>query len=101
MTTTAGQYVPLLNLVETELAIKEIKDLFEGLLAKALGLTRVSAPLFVRPDSGLQDDLNGVERPVDFDVKDISGVKAQVVQSLAKVSATAFLPLFLFLFLFS
>lgn len=85
MTDTKRKYEPLLTLVETEIAIKEIKDLFETLLAKALGLIRVSAPMFVKPESGLQDDLNGIERPVDFDVRDIQdSSKAQVVQSLAK-----------------
>ena len=59
----AGYHSPL-TIRETEVAIKEVKDHFERALAKNLHLTRVSAPLFVRPESGLNDNLNGVERPV-------------------------------------
>lgn len=70
-------------LLETEIKIKFIKDNFERLLARNLDLTRVSAPLFVPRDSGLNDNLNGVERPVDFDIKQ-TGVIAEVVHSLAK-----------------
>jgi len=77
-------YVPSLNLRETEIAIKFIKDLFETALSKALNLTRVSAPLFVRPESGLNDNLNGIERPVGFDMRHIDGNSAEIVQSLAK-----------------
>ncbi len=77
-------YKPSLNLRDTEVAIKKIKDFFESALAEALNLTRVSAPLFVRPESGLNDNLNGVERPVSFDVKHIDGATVEVVQSLAK-----------------
>jgi len=69
---------------ETEIAIKFIKDCFESSLAKELNLTRVSAPLFVRPETGLNDNLNGVERPVSFDVMDIGGKNVEIVQSLAK-----------------
>ena len=58
-----------LTIRETEVAIKEVKDHFERALAKSLHLTRVSAPLFVRPESGLNDNLNGVERPVAFGIK--------------------------------
>ena len=72
-----------LNLMQTEIAIKLVKDTFERKLANALNLTRVSAPLFVLPKSGLNDDLNGVERPVQFDVLDM-GEDVQVVHSLAK-----------------
>ena len=61
------RYVPSLDLRETEIAIKFIKDHFEQALSAALHLTRVSAPLFVRPESGLNDNLNGIERPVAFD----------------------------------
>lgn len=71
------------NIIETEVAIKFIKDVFEGELARNLNLTRVSAPLFVFPESGLNDNLNGVERPVAFDVLDI-GRDVEVVHSLAK-----------------
>ena len=72
-----------MNILETEVAIKFIKDSFERELADALELTRVSAPLFVFPESGLNDDLNGVERPVSFDILKIHK-DVQVVQSLAK-----------------
>ncbi|MCR4907708.1 MAG: aspartate--ammonia ligase [Lachnospiraceae bacterium] len=67
----------------TQVAIKEVKDFFERALARELNLTRVSAPLFVRPESGLNDNLNGVERPVSFDIKD-EGTEVEIVQSLAK-----------------
>lgn len=76
-------YRTKLGLIETERAIKEIKDGFEVLLADALHLTRISAPLFVPEGSGLNDNLNGVERPVSFDMKYIRP-RAEVVQSLAK-----------------
>jgi len=79
----AGYHSPL-TIRETEVAIKEVKDHFERALAKNLHLTRVSAPLFVRPESGLNDNLNGVERPVTFDIKEQNGMEAEVVQSLAK-----------------
>ena len=59
-------YTSPLSIRETEVAIKEVKDHFERSLAKNLHLTRVSAPLFVKPESGLNDNLNGVERPVSF-----------------------------------
>ena len=62
-------YKPDLNLHDTQVAIKTVKDCFQELLAERLNLTRVSAPLFVDPDSGLNDNLNGVERPVAFDIK--------------------------------
>ncbi|MGI6085448.1 MAG: aspartate--ammonia ligase [Acetivibrionales bacterium] len=77
-------YKSFLNLKDTEIAIKKIKDFFEDTLAAELNLTRVSAPLFVRPESGLNDNLNGVERPVSFDAKHIDGTIVEVVQSLAK-----------------
>ena len=76
-------YKSPLNIKETEMAIKEVKDYFERSLAAELNLTRVSAPLFVTPASGLNDNLNGVERPVDFDIGE-SGEKVEIVQSLAK-----------------
>ena len=59
-----------LNLHDTQIAIKTVKDFFQGLLALRLNLSRVSAPLFVDPLSGLNDNLNGVERPVTFDIKE-------------------------------
>ena len=69
---------------ETEIAIKEVKDYFERALADALNLTRVSAPLFVKPESGLNDNLNGVERPVTFGVKELDDKEVEIVHSLAK-----------------
>lgn len=76
-------YVSKLNLIDTELAIKYIKDLFEKELANALHLIRVSAPLFVIKESGLNDNLNGVEEPVSFQIKGVNG-KVEIVHSLAK-----------------
>lgn len=77
-------YKSSLDIRKTEVAIKQIKDFFESELAKELNLTRVSAPLFVKPETGLNDNLNGVERPVSFDVKGIGGGTVEVVHSLAK-----------------
>ena len=77
------QYKSTLTLLETEIAIKFIKDSFEKELAKALKLTRVSAPLFVQPESGLNDNLNGYERAVRFDVLSLHK-EVEIVQSLAK-----------------
>lgn len=77
-------YKPDLNLHDTQVAIKTVKDCFQELLAERLNLTRVSAPLFVDPDSGLNDNLNGVERPVAFDIKEQDGKIAEIVHSLAK-----------------
>lgn len=77
-------YRSSLNLRETEVAIKQIKDYFEAALAKQLNLTRVSAPLFVQPESGLNDNLNGVERPVSFDVISLDNAVCEIVHSLAK-----------------
>lgn len=68
----------------TEIAIKDIKDFFEKQLAETLNLRRVTAPLFVEAGHGINDDLNGVETPVGFVVKDAGAVKAEIVQSLAK-----------------
>ena len=76
-------YEPTLSLYETQAAISLIKRTFQDHLAQALNLKRVSAPLFVDPASGLNDDLNGVERPVSFDIP-AAGMEAQVVHSLAK-----------------
>ena len=73
-----------LNLHDTQIAIKTVKDFFQNLLSLSLHLSRVSAPLFVTPESGLNDNLNGVERPVAFDIKDMNGQNAEVVHSLAK-----------------
>ncbi len=76
-------YRPKLDILQTEIAIKLIKDTFEKELARQLHLVRVSAPLFVRPETGLNDDLNGVERPVRFDIPEI-GADVEIVHSLAK-----------------
>ena len=67
-------YKSSLGLLETEVAIKFIKDTFERELAKALKLTRVSAPLFVFPETGLNDNLNGYERAVRFDILSLKDV---------------------------
>ena len=75
-------YVPHLSLRDTEIAIKKVKDFFERDLAIELNLTRVSAPLFVDTESGLNDNLSGKERPVSFDV--FSGKNFEIVHSLAK-----------------
>ncbi|MDO5297906.1 MAG: aspartate--ammonia ligase [Clostridia bacterium] len=76
-------YAPHLSLYQTQSAISLIKRVFQDSLARTLNLKRVSAPLFVEPSSGLNDDLNGVERPVSFDVPGAKA-EAQVVHSLAK-----------------
>ena len=73
-----------MDILETEKAIKLLKDRFEEELAQRLSLMRVSAPLFVLPQSGLNDNLNGVERPVSFDLRYDNGRVAEVVHSLAK-----------------
>ena len=78
-----NDYTSKLDLLETEIAIKYIKDNFERLLSTKLFLTRVSAPLFVLPETGLNDNLNGFERAVSFDILDL-GKTAEIVQSLAK-----------------
>lgn len=72
------------SIKDTEILIKEVKDYFERALAKALNLTRVSAPLFVKTDSGLNDNLNGVERPVKFGIKEQNDAEVEIVHSLAK-----------------
>lgn len=77
-------YKPILDPAETQKAIKRIKDYFEKALAHDLNLQRVSAPLFVFPETGLNDNLNGYERRVEFSIKDIDERRAEVVQSLAK-----------------
>ena len=77
-------YEPAIDLRETQIAIKIIKDFFQRELAKQLHLTRVSAPLFVLPESGLNDNLNGVERPVQFGIREQEDRPAEIVHSLAK-----------------
>lgn len=82
--TIPADYVSPLTIRETEVAIKDVKDFFERSLAKSLHLTRVSAPLFVKPESGLNDNLNGVERPVAFGIKEQEDSVVEIVHSLAK-----------------
>ena len=77
-------YKPLLDLKHTEKAIKFVKDFFQENLSAELRLRRVTAPLFVMKGTGVNDDLNGVERPVSFPVKEFGDQQAEVVQSLAK-----------------
>jgi aspartate--ammonia ligase len=77
-------YVPLLNLKQTEKAIKMLKDFFESNLSSELQLRRVTAPRFVLKGLGLNDDLNGTERAVTFPIKDMDDAPAEVVHSLAK-----------------
>ena len=77
-------YESELNLHDTQIAIKTVKDFFQGLLAQRLHLTRVSAPLFVDPATGLNDNLNGYERPVSFGIREQNEKCAEVVHSLAK-----------------
>ncbi len=77
-------YESALNLHDTQIAIKTVKDFFQNLLAEHLNLLRVSAPLFVTPESGLNDNLNGVERPVAFGIKEQGEYEVEIVQSLAK-----------------
>ena len=77
-------YENKLDIISTEIAIKYVKDLFERRLAHHLNLMRISAPLYVSKSSGLNDDLNGTERPVAFDIMEIEGEDYQIVHSLAK-----------------
>jgi aspartate--ammonia ligase len=77
-------YRSILSLKETERAIKMVKDFFELNLAAELKLRRVTAPLFVQRGTGINDDLNGIERPVSFEIKDMDGTVAEIVHSLAK-----------------
>ncbi len=77
-------YRSSMDIRETEIGIKTVKDFFERELASQLNLTRVSAPLFVKPESGLNDNLNGVERPVSFGIKEAGDDEVEIVHSLAK-----------------
>lgn len=77
-------YKPVLNVKETEKAIVLLKDFFQLCLSTELSLTRVTAPLFVRSGTGINDDLNGVERPVQFPVRDMGDARMEIVHSLAK-----------------
>jgi len=78
------QYTPLLDLRETEKAIGQIKTFFQTNLSFELELMRVTAPLFVRAGTGINDDLNGIERPVSFNIQGANNVGVEMVQSLAK-----------------
>jgi len=82
--TIPPNYHSILTLKETERAIKMVKDFFELNLAAELKLRRVTAPLFVQRGTGINDDLNGIERPVSFEIKDMDGTVAEIVHSLAK-----------------
>ena len=77
-------YKALLNLSQTEMGIKKIKDFFQQNLSSELRLRRVTAPLFVLKGMGINDDLNGTERAVTFPIKDLDDSKAEIVHSLAK-----------------
>jgi aspartate--ammonia ligase len=77
-------YKPKLDALSTEKAIRKIKDDFQNNLAFELDLQRATAPLFVQAGTGINDDLNGSERPVEFPMKDMGDIRAQVVHSLAK-----------------
>ena len=77
-------YQSILDVKETEKAIKLIKDFFQLKLADALNLRRVTAPLFVKAGTGINDDLNGLEQPISFNIKNMKNTKAEIVQSLAK-----------------
>ena len=82
-------YCSVISPMETQRAIKKIKDYFQQELAYGLNLRRVSAPLFVTPESGLNDNLNGVERRVTFTLKDMNEQSVEIVQSLAKWKRSA------------
>ncbi len=77
-------YHSTLNIHDTQVAIKTVKDFFQGVLSEQLNLLRVTAPLFVEPESGLNDNLNGVERPVSFGIREQAEKPAEIVHSLAK-----------------
>ena len=79
-----NDYKSELNLHDTQVGIKTVKDFFQGMLSQRLSLTRVTAPLFVDPNTGLNDNLNGYERPVAFGIKEQDEKIAEVVHSLAK-----------------
>lgn len=77
-------YQSILDVIETEKEIKLIKDFFQINLAETLNLKRITAPLFVKAGTGINDDLTGVEQPISFNIKNMSNTKAEIVQSLAK-----------------
>ena len=78
-------YSSALNLHDTQIGIKTVKDFFQSLLVRHLNLLRVSAPLFVDPASGMNDNLNGYERPVSFGILEQNDYRAEVVQSHCKM----------------
>lgn len=82
--TIPPDYRSILDVAQTEQAIKLVKDFFQINLASALRLRRVTAPLFVRKGTGINDDLNGIERPVTFPIREMQDGGAEIVQSLAK-----------------
>lgn len=82
--TLPKNYEPTLDVRQTQEAIKYIRDTFQKEIGKELHLSRISAPLFVEKKSGLNDNLNGIERPVAFDLMDVPDERIEVVQSLAK-----------------
>ena len=77
-------YNSILDVTQTELAIKKLKDFFQLNLSAELRLHRVTSPLFVKQGTGINDDLNGIERPVSFPMKEMNDQRAEIVQSLAK-----------------
>ncbi len=79
-----ADYQPLLDVRQTEVAIRQIKEFFQTNLSFELNLIRVTAPLFVLSGTGINDDLNGIEQPVHFPVRALSGNQVEIVQSLAK-----------------
>ena len=83
-TVIPDNYNPVLSVMETQQAIKYIRDTFQKEFGKEMNLLRISAPLFVTKSSGLNDNLNGIERPVGFDIQEIPDERIEVVQSLAK-----------------
>ena len=86
---TPENYEPVLPVMQTQEAIKYIRDTFQREFGKELGLLRISAPLFVTKSSGLNDNLNGIERPVSFDIQELHDERIEVVQSLAKWKRTS------------
>ena len=82
--TTPSSYQAILGIKDTEKAIRLIKDFFQTNLAFELNLMRVTAPLFVKAGTGINDNLNGIEKPVSFSMKMLDGQTAEIVQSLAK-----------------
>lgn len=81
---TPKNYKPLLDLKQTEKAIQLVKDVFQTNLSAELRLRRITAPLFVEKGTGINDDLNGIERPVSFKIKEMNEREAEIVHSLAK-----------------